>query len=75
MTVAVVPTIHPDDETLSVPQVARELGISRARVYVLAVGGRLLAREIAGRLIVRREDLERFKADRAAAPRRAQPSG
>lgn len=56
------PVIRANDEVLSMPQAARELGVSRYTAYVWAVSGRLPAREIAGRYVVRRVDLDEFRA-------------
>lgn len=59
------PTICPDDELLTLPQVGRELGISRQTAQVWALRGRFRSRAIAGRTVVRRADLEAFKASSA----------
>jgi hypothetical protein len=61
------PTIAPDDQLVTLPQVARELGITRATAKVWALSGRFRAREVAGRTVVRRADLEEFKASIIAA--------
>jgi predicted DNA-binding transcriptional regulator AlpA len=36
-----VPVIEPEDELLTTPMIARELGISRSTVYLLVISGRL----------------------------------
>jgi hypothetical protein len=61
-----VPVISPDDELLSLPMVARELGITRPTAAMWALRGRFKAREIAGRIVVRRVDLDAFIAARSA---------
>lgn len=58
------PVIAPSDELLTLPQVARELGITRSTARVWALRGLFPAREIAGRTVVRRDDLDTFKATR-----------
>ena len=60
------PTISPNDDLLTIPQVARRLGVTRYTAYIYALRGRLRARDAAGRLVVRREDLEQFIRDRQA---------
>jgi predicted DNA-binding transcriptional regulator AlpA len=56
------PTIAPTDELLTLPQVARELGITRPTAAMWAARGYFPSREIAGRTVVRRADLDAFKA-------------
>lgn len=63
------PVIHPDDEVLGLPDVAKALGVTRATAMAWALRGRFKAREIAGRTYVRRQDLEAFKAT-LSAPRK-----
>lgn len=50
--------LEPDDELLSIPQVARELGISRTTAYIRILAGRIPARRVLDRYVVRRRDLE-----------------
>ncbi len=57
-------TIHPCDELLTIPKVAKVLGVVplTARIWVLQ--GRIPARDVgAGRLVVRRADLDAFVAN------------
>ena len=61
-----VPTISPSDELLTIPQVAQQLGVTRYTAYIYALRGRIKARDAAGRLVVRREDLDRFIRNRQA---------
>ncbi|HXF73107.1 MAG TPA: helix-turn-helix domain-containing protein [Actinomycetota bacterium] len=50
-----------EDRLLSLPEVARYLGISRSGAYLLAKSGRLPSVQIARRIVrVRPEDLEAF---------------
>ena len=55
------PTIGPQDEVVTLPAVARELGRARNTVWVWALRGRLPARCIGNRWVVRRVDLDAFK--------------
>ena len=56
--------IEPDDLTLSLPKAAEELGVARNTVEREILRGELTACEIAGRLVVRRRDLEAHLATR-----------
>ena len=49
-------------DDLSVPQAARLLGVSRPTCYAWAWKGKLPVREVAGRLVAKRADVERLKA-------------
>lgn len=54
-----------DDRLLSLPEVARYLGIARSTAYLLARKGELPSIRIARRVVrVRPQDLERFVAQR-----------
>lgn len=60
-----IPTIYPKDELLSLPQLAKALEVApmTARVWVLS--GKIPAREVgAGRIVVRRVDVDAFLAAR-----------
>jgi excisionase family DNA binding protein len=53
---------------ITVPEAARELGVSRQRAYVLARRGKLgPVVVVGGRLLVRRADVQRRRAVTAAA--------
>lgn len=54
-------SIHADDDTLSLPEVARLLNVSRHTAYIWALSGRLPARRFAGRYVVKRQDAERVR--------------
>ena len=59
------------EELVPLTQVAAELGVSRSCAYIDAVAGRLAARQVAGRFVVTRADLEAFKKSEAARLARA----
>jgi predicted site-specific integrase-resolvase len=63
-------TLGADDELLGIGEVAREAGVSRAAAYTWALSGRIPARNVAGRLIVRRRDLDAARARGDLIPRR-----
>lgn len=56
------PTIAPDDEVLTLPQAAAQLGEHRNTTERRVLRGELPARELAGRLFVRAADLEAYRA-------------
>lgn len=58
------PVIAPQDELLSVPQLAKAINVSRYTAHVYVLSGKIRGREAAGRLIVRRQDVEEFKRNR-----------
>lgn len=62
-------TVSDDVELLSLPEVARRLGVSRAVVKGIVLGGSLPAVRTVDRWYVRREDLTAF-ADRFEAPKK-----
>jgi Helix-turn-helix domain len=63
-----VPTVLPQDELLSMPQCAQELGVTTPTARFWALRGKLPARPADhGRLLVRRADLNAFRAKREAS--------
>jgi excisionase family DNA binding protein len=55
------PTIYPDDELCSIPEVAKALGVVTLTARIWVLRGRIPARDIGGgRLLVRRADLDRY---------------
>lgn len=69
-----VPTIAPDDELLGMYEVARELGVHHNTAQRFCWRGLIPYREILGRMVVRRQDLEAFKAQRAVETQRTAPA-
>jgi predicted DNA-binding transcriptional regulator AlpA len=65
-----VPTIRPTDELLDMPRVAAALGVSRPTAALWCWQGKLPAREIMGRLYVRKVDVDAFNAARRKSARR-----
>jgi len=59
-----------DCEYVSLPQAAKELGVSRATAYTWALAGRIPAKLIAGRYAVSREQLDAVKPALRRTPRR-----
>jgi excisionase family DNA binding protein len=55
------PTIHPDDELLTTTQAARELGISRLTLVLRCYRGEIPFRQVPGRILLRRADIDRVK--------------
>ena len=62
------PTIAPDDELVTTTVAARELGIHRLTLTMRLYRGELPFREVPGRILIRRADLDAYKASQ---PRRA----
>jgi hypothetical protein len=59
-------SIYAKDDALSIPQAARVIGVSRHTAYIWALSGRLPARQLAGRYVVRREDAEEVASREAS---------
>ena len=47
-----------DEELVTLPRAAKEIGISRASAYTWALAGRIPARRIAGRYVITRAELK-----------------
>jgi hypothetical protein len=63
----VVPTIHPQDEVLNIPDAAAELDIAPLTCRLWILSGKLPGRPLGhGRFLIRREDLNALRRQRAA---------
>lgn len=64
------PVIKPGDEVVSLPQAAKLIGIAPMTMRIWVLEGRLPAREVAGRIVLLRSDVEAYLASNPRGPRR-----
>lgn len=56
-------TITPNSDLVSAPEAAAILGVSRTTAWSYMIRGRLRSREVAGRFVALRSDVEQLRAE------------